>query len=173
LADPERRELRAKYSSMLEEGIAHLDRALQIDPRYVDAMTYMNLLVRERADLRDTKEQWDADVDVANDWVQKSIDAKKAQNMIVRPLAIKPVSMAEPVYPPQARQARIEGMVRFTLKIAKDGSIQDIQLVSGHPLLVKAALEAVKQYVYDPVLVNGNPVEALTQVDVHFALGTQ
>jgi protein TonB len=89
----------------------------------------------------------------------------------IQPQTVTPVKTVEPVYPPLAKQARISGTVRFTLRIGKDGSIQSIQLISGHPLLVPAAMEAVKQYVYNPVLLNGNPVEAVTLVDVHFALG--
>ena len=89
----------------------------------------------------------------------------------MQPQTVNPVVKVDPVYPPLARQARISGTVRFTVRIAKDGSIQGIQLVSGHPLLVAAAHEAVKQYVYNPVLLNGNPVEVVTQVDVNFTLG--
>ncbi len=79
LPEPVREELKAQYSSMIEEGIANLDRALVLDPHYADAMAYMNLLIRERADLRDTKEQYTADVAVADGWVQKNLDTKKAK----------------------------------------------------------------------------------------------
>ena len=75
-----------------------------------------------------------------------------------------------PVYPPLAKQARIQGTVRFTAIIGKDGTIQNLQLVSGHPLLVAAAQEAVKQWVYKPTLLNGEPVEVVTQIDVNFTL---
>ena len=54
--------------------------------------------------------------------------------------------------------------------IAKDGTIQELQVVNGHPLLVPAALEAVKQWVYQPTLLNGEPVEVITQIDVNFTL---
>jgi protein TonB len=80
------------------------------------------------------------------------------------------VNKVDPVYPPLAQQARISGQVRFTVVIGKDGSIQNIQLVSGHPLLAAAARDAVSQYVYKPTLLNGNPVEVVTTVDVNFAL---
>jgi hypothetical protein len=73
LPAPQRQELKAKYSAMVDEGIANFERALQIDPQYSDAMAYMNLLIRERADLRDTKEEYAADVAVADEWVQKSL----------------------------------------------------------------------------------------------------
>ena len=75
-----------------------------------------------------------------------------------------------PVYPPLAKQARIQGQVRFTAIIGKDGSIQNLQIVSGHPLLVPAAQDAVRQWLYRPTLLNGEPVEVITQIDVNFTL---
>jgi protein TonB len=75
-----------------------------------------------------------------------------------------------PVYPPLAKQARISGVVRFTAIIGRDGSIQNLTLISGHPLLVPAATEAVKQWLYRPTLLNGEPVEVITQIDVNFTL---
>lgn len=77
-----------------------------------------------------------------------------------------------PVYPPLAKQARIQGTVRFTAIIGKDGTIQNLQLVQGHPLLVQAAQDAVKQWVYKPTLLNGEPVEVVTQIDVNFTLSS-
>src|SRR5216684_82905 len=75
-----------------------------------------------------------------------------------------------PVYPALAKQARIQGVVRFTITIGKDGTVQDIQLISGHPLLVSAAQNAVSQWQYKPTLLNGDPVDVVTQVDVNFTL---
>jgi len=75
-----------------------------------------------------------------------------------------------PQYPQLAKQARIQGTVRFTAVIGKDGTIQNLTLVSGHPLLVPSATEAVKQWVYKPTLLNGEPVEVITQIDVNFTL---
>jgi len=75
-----------------------------------------------------------------------------------------------PVYPPLAKQARIQGVVRFTAVIGTDGTIRNLQLIGGHPLLVPAAQEAVRQWVYQPTLLNGEPVEVVTQIDVNFTL---
>ena len=75
-----------------------------------------------------------------------------------------------PSYPPLAKQARIQGHVVFTAIIGRDGTIQNLQLVSGHPLLVPAAQAAVSQWVYRPTLLNGEPVEVITQIDVNFTL---
>lgn len=82
----------------------------------------------------------------------------------------KLVRQPRPVYPPLAKQARISGVVRLSAIISKDGTIQHLEVISGHPLLVPAALEAVKQWVYQPTLLNGEPVEVQTQIDVNFTL---
>jgi protein TonB len=80
------------------------------------------------------------------------------------------IRKVQPVYPPLAKQARIQGTVRFTAIIGKDGTIQNLQLVTGHPLLVEAARQAVSQWQYKPTLLNGEPVEVVTQIDVNFTL---
>jgi protein TonB len=80
------------------------------------------------------------------------------------------IKKVTPTYPPLAKQARISGQVRFTAIIGKDGTIQNLQLVSGHPLLVAAARDAVTQWVYKPTLLNNEPVEVITQIDVNFTL---
>ncbi|MBV8846315.1 MAG: TonB family protein, partial [Bryobacterales bacterium] len=84
--------------------------------------------------------------------------------------AQKIVSKPVPIYPPLAKQARIQGTVSLAVHIAADGTVKDLQVISGHPLLVEAAIDAVKQWVYQPTLLNGNPVDVLTQVDVNFTL---
>ncbi|HTY84757.1 MAG TPA: TonB family protein [Silvibacterium sp.] len=75
-----------------------------------------------------------------------------------------------PVYPPLARQARIQGVVLLQAEISKEGNITNLQLISGHPMLAPAAIEAVKQWKYKPYLLNGEPVEVETQVQVNFTL---
>ncbi len=80
------------------------------------------------------------------------------------------IRQPKPVYPPLAKQARIQGVVRFNAIIGKDGTIQNLTLMSGHPLLVPAAQEAVKQWLYKPTLLNGEPVEVATVIDVNFTL---
>jgi protein TonB len=82
----------------------------------------------------------------------------------------KLVRQPKPVYPALAKQARISGVVHLAAVISSNGTIQDLKLISGHPLLVQAAMEAVKQWVYQPTLLNGEPVEVQTQIDVNFTL---
>ena len=75
-----------------------------------------------------------------------------------------------PNYPPLAKQARIQGQVVLQAEISKDGTIQNLQLISGHPMLAPAAIEAVRQWRYKPYLLNGEPVAVETQVVVNFSL---
>jgi periplasmic protein TonB len=76
----------------------------------------------------------------------------------------------KPPYPPLARTARVSGVVRLAAVIARDGTIQHLQLINGPPLLVKAALEAVQQWRYKPTLLSGEAVEVITEIDVNFTL---
>jgi protein TonB len=82
----------------------------------------------------------------------------------------KLISQPRPVYPPLARSARIQGTVRLQAIIAKDGTIIQLEVLSGHPLLIQAAQDAVRQWRYQPTLLNGEPVEVVTTVDVIFSL---
>jgi len=80
------------------------------------------------------------------------------------------IRKVQPVYPPLARQARIQGQVVLHAEISKEGTIQNLQLVSGHAMLAPAAIEAVKQWRYKPYLLNGEPVAVETEVIVNFSL---
>ncbi|HKC71784.1 MAG TPA: energy transducer TonB, partial [Terriglobales bacterium] len=81
------------------------------------------------------------------------------------------VHQVKPVYPPLARQARIQGAVLLQAIIGKDGSIENLRLVSGHPMLAPAAIEAVRQWRYRPYTLNRAPVEVQTEITVNFVLG--
>jgi periplasmic protein TonB len=76
----------------------------------------------------------------------------------------------KPMYPQIAKAARVSGAVVLQATISKDGSIQNLKVVSGHPMLVQAALDAVKQWRYKPYMLNGEPVEVETQITVNFTL---
>jgi protein TonB len=82
----------------------------------------------------------------------------------------KLIKRVVPAYPQSARQLRISGVVHLLGIIARDGTIQRLQVVSGHPLLRQAALEAVSQWVYRPTVLNGQPVEVEAPIDVIFTL---
>jgi tetratricopeptide (TPR) repeat protein len=71
-------ELKAKYGPVIDAGLQALDKALQVDPSRDDAMAYENLLIRERADLAETKQDYEKQVKIADDWVQRALATKKA-----------------------------------------------------------------------------------------------
>ena len=76
----------------------------------------------------------------------------------------------QPQYPREAREKKIEGTVRLHVIISKEGKVQQLEAVSGDPILAKSAVEAVRKWEYKPVLLNGEPVEVDTTVDVIFSL---
>jgi len=217
-----RRNLRATYGSLVEDGIANLKKAIDIDPDYADAMWYIDMFIRERASVDDTTEGYRRDVELAGDWIGKALDASKRKALTALLVSLPPppppppppslpgvlprqfvnpappglpppppatattqrirvggnvqaanlIRKVDPVYPALAKQARIQGTVRFQAIIGTDGAVRSLQLVSGHPLLVAAARDAVQQWVYRPTLLSGTPVEVITTIDVIFALST-
>jgi TonB family protein len=80
------------------------------------------------------------------------------------------VEQPHPIYPELAKQARISGVVTLNAIIGKDGHVENLTVMKGHPLLVQAALEAVKNWVYKVTLLNGQPVQVQTTIDVNFTL---
>ncbi len=91
----------------------------------------------------------------------------RTSGSVMQGLIIKKVA---PEYPPLARQARIQGMVVLKVQISKTGDVENMQLISGHPMLAPSAIDAVKQWKYKPYLLNGEPVEVETNVTVNFTL---
>jgi len=81
------------------------------------------------------------------------------------------ITQTRPAYPPLARQARIQGTVVLHAIIDKEGKVAQLEVVSGHPLLVQSAIEAVKQWRYKPTQLNGDPVEVDTTIQVTFTMG--
>jgi protein TonB len=81
------------------------------------------------------------------------------------------ITQTRPLYPALARQARIQGNVVLHAIIDKDGKVAQLEVISGHPLLVQSALDAVKQWRYKPTLLNGDPVEVDTTITVTFTMG--
>ena len=83
------------------------------------------------------------------------------------------VSKVPPIYPDTARTARIQGTVVLKARINQAGEVESLSLISGHPLLAPAAMDAVKQWKYRPYLLNGKPVGVETQIQVNFTLSGQ
>jgi protein TonB len=80
------------------------------------------------------------------------------------------IRKVQPVYPPLARAARIQGEVVLQAMISKEGTIENLQVVNGHPMLAGAAIDAVRQWRYRPYILNNDPVEVETQITVKFSL---
>jgi protein TonB len=80
------------------------------------------------------------------------------------------IRKVQPTYPPLARSARIQGSVVLAAVISKEGTIENLRVHSGHPMLVPAAIEAVKQWRYRPYVLNNEPLEVETQITVNFSL---
>jgi TonB family protein len=85
-------------------------------------------------------------------------------------MAVNLINPVKPIYPPLAKMARQQGTVKFQATIDKEGKVEDLMLISGPPLLVQSAMDAVRQWVYKPTLLNGAPVEVVTTVDVNYSL---
>ena len=84
--------------------------------------------------------------------------------------AARLIRRVEPVYPPLARQARISGSVRLRAIISADGAVEQLSVLSGHPLLIRAAVDAVSQWRYRPTLLSGRATPVATEIEVNFVL---
>jgi protein TonB len=80
------------------------------------------------------------------------------------------VRKVQPTYPALARSARIQGTVMLQAVISKQGTIENLIVLAGHPMLVPAAIDAVRQWHYRPYILNNEPVEVETQITVNFSL---
>jgi protein TonB len=78
------------------------------------------------------------------------------------------ISKKDPEYPKLARQTGAKGAVKLTATVGKDGRVKSVKVISGHPMLQAAAIEAVKQWIYKPTLLNGQPVETDTEIQLNF-----
>ncbi len=85
-------------------------------------------------------------------------------------IAANLINKVIPPYPPLAKMARQQGMVKFEAMISKEGKIEELKLISGPPLLIKGARDAVLEWRYRPTILNGEPVEVQTTIDVNFTL---
>jgi len=102
--------------------------------------------------------------------LREKVAAWLTDRVIISAAQLRPqlIRRADPVYPQKAREAGLEGAVRLRVAISRDGSIEDVTALSGHPLLVQAAADAVRQWRYRPTVVNGRPVPVLTVLTVTF-----
>ncbi len=80
----------------------------------------------------------------------------------------RPIKLVSPVYPVLAIKARVSGLVVLEATLTVDGKVEDIRVVSGHPLLIEAAIKCVKQWEYEPTYLNGTPVAVILTARVDF-----
>lgn len=103
-------------------------------------------------------------------WLDNGSEAPKRIRVGGNVQAANIIQKTQPIYPADAKAQRIQGQVKFNVVIGKDGTVQSITLLSGEPVLAAAAKEAVRKWVYKPTLLNGDPVEVVTTIDVNFTL---
>lgn len=81
------------------------------------------------------------------------------------------ISQPQPVYPAVAKAAHVQGVVVLHALISKQGTIEDLKVISGPPLLTASAIDAVKNWTYRPYILNGEPTEVETTINVNFTFG--
>jgi protein TonB len=91
----------------------------------------------------------------------------KVSNIVAQKLLVKKVN---PEWSKDLRKKRIQGMVTLGVEISKNGDVTEVKLISGHPALAQAAMDAVRQWKFKPYLLNGEAVEVETQISINFTL---
>lgn len=201
--------------TLIDEGLQNIDVALSLNPQYVDALAYKNLLLRQKAEIAPDSAEGarltaEADMFFARALAVRRQNANGAPTGVAAPPPPPPpppppgavalpsppppplppappqpqaalrigsgpaqanlIQKVEPVYPPLARAARVQGVVLLSATIDNTGQVVGVSVVSGHPLLNDAAVEAVRQWVYRPMLLNGQPVDVITTITINFVL---
>jgi TonB family protein len=148
----------------LDGAIAQAREAIRIAPDRVGGHFVLAKILRTKGDKAEAAKEMQ---------IATTLQAKKPP----RRIRVGGVVMSKgliyqprPAYPSAAKKAGIQGTVRLEVVIARDGKVQDMRLLSGHPSLAKAAMKAVSKWRYQPSLLSGEPVEVVTEVDVNFAL---
>ena len=142
---------------------------------------YAEMLLKRAASLEPDNRKWSEGLEMLRAAPEKTPQRPQAENQVTMegPAKLRVPSQVQaanlikqvpPEYPALARQARLQGTVRFTVTIGRDGRIAQMELISGHPLLVPAAQDALAKWVYRPTLLNGMPAEIATEVEVPFRL---
>lgn len=187
---------RGQGADKIEEGMQMIDKSLKLRPDHAGAQAAMGLLYRARADYEcDQPAISSADLQVAKMWLDKAESAHKktASPGTPRPAPSRRaahgrpnpgccstirvslgvamgmlVHQEKPVYPPLALELQIQGAVFLAATISETGEVDAVNVVTGHPLLAQAALEAVRKWRYKPYVLNGEPVEIESQAQVNF-----
>jgi TonB family protein len=169
----------AQKAAHVAAGLSNIDRALQLRPEYMEALTYKNLLLRLQANLEsdpDVQKTLIAEADKLRDQALKLKQAQEAWDA-VPPNAVriggaiappKKIKNVAPIYPAEALAARVMGVVIAEVLIGEDGKVRDSRLRRSIPMLDTAALDAVRQWEFTPTTVNGVPVPVVMTVTVNF-----
>jgi TonB family protein len=180
----------AERAGVIDEGLENLAAALRLNPLYDEAMTYTNLLLREKAKLTSDAREAARLSNEANQWVEKALATRRLN----RPLGAGPagaapppppgtiatqigadvaqrnlVTRVEPGYPPLLRTINMQADVILQITINRIGDVVDVKVVRGNPVVNEAAIEAVRQWKYKPYLVNGQPSDVITTVVLSFS----
>lgn len=191
LPNPMRKALQGKYMKILNDGLLDFQQSLQFDPTNDEVMIGTSYLIRDRAALRDTKEEYSGDIVSADAWMKKGFDTREEQtrSALVRSSAQQPsptgssarirlsendqraklIRMVTLSYPSAAVQAQVVGTVRFAVTIGRDGTAREAQPISGNPILFNAAQDALKQWIWKPTFEDGILREIDTEVEVRFS----
>ena len=181
----------------IDAGIAATDRAIARKADYVEAMTYKNILLRMKAQLEPDPAQRDAMLAEADLWRAQAMRLNQAAGAQTAPTSgaaatsgapapppppgapvrvggniAVPTKMqhVSPVYPPEAQDAKVSGLVIIEATINAEGNVSDARVLRSIPMLDQAALDAVKQWRFTPTLLNGAPVPVIMTVTVNFTL---
>lgn len=145
----------------LDLAIQDFDKAIALKPDYWQAYSGRGGARSKSGDTAGAKADWDK---------AESLGAVKRLRVGGNAMAAKLIRRPQPVYPEKAKKKHVEGVVLLNAAVGEDGTITNLSVVSGDPLLVDAALDAVKQWVYAPTLLDGRPVLIDTTIAVTFTL---
>ncbi|MEK6630650.1 MAG: energy transducer TonB, partial [Acidobacteriota bacterium] len=182
-------------SDYVARGLEQIDTALQLKPEYVAALTYKSLLLRLQASLETDPVRQAAVLQQADALRDQTLALQKSTGTAAPPAAVREgggaapfpyppnavrvggnirpptkIADAKPVYPVDATQARIQGVVIIEVLVGESGKVQDARVLRSIPLLDQAALDAVRQWVFTPTLLNGSAVAVIMTVTVNFTL---
>jgi len=194
LKDPRvRADARSRVGGVIDEGIADLSKTIQLDSEDEGSMASLSALYRTRADLQDAAEASRRDIASADQWRKKAREttdqrfqaetnrpfgsytrphawvfrgAASCIRVSAREHAAKLTKKVDPWYPEEAKKAGVQGSVQFAVSIDSYGKLLTAKLLNGDPLLVQAALDALRAYVYEPTHLNNERVVVETEVEV-------
>jgi TonB family protein len=160
-------------TATLEKEEAQLTRLLEAEPLDRNAvLTQIDRVVQARGEVERANSAMTLEMReylTRAQWQQLQSPAQRLR-VGANAIAANLISRVEPVYPEAAKQARIQGIVVLEIEISAAGTVDNARVITGHPLLIQAAIDAVKQWRYKPTLLNGQPSPMTTTVTMNFAL---